>query len=89
LAGGNGVAGFKITRTVATPLCGSAVRDTRGCNDTNGLPQREESNKESTVLRDEFQSDGGIDGDVSPETNTGEKVDTADCTIVVLGSSLV
>ena len=55
---------------IATPLwsCGSSICDGRGDDDTNGLPQREKSNKEATVLRKKLEGDGCVNGDVAAET---------------------
>jgi hypothetical protein len=54
---------------IATPLgpCSCAVGDQRCNNDTNGLPQREESDEEAAVLGKKLEGDGCVNGDVAAE----------------------
>ena len=72
----------------AAVLCGSAVGDTRGGDDTDGLPKGEEGDQVALGLGEEFQGDGRIDRDVAAETETGEEVDSAYGFIIVLWRSL-
>jgi hypothetical protein len=63
-----GVAGGIVDITAPLGSCSSAVGDSRGYNDTDGLPQREESDEEAAVLGKKFEGNGCIDGDIATET---------------------
>lgn len=80
-AGGDGLAGGE--GGVGTVLCGCTVGDAGGGDDTDGLPDGEKRNQVTTALRQELERDCGVDGDVTTETEGGEKVDSADGAVVV------
>lgn len=75
-------------RRVATPLGSRAESNGRRSNDTDWLPHGEKSNKVTALLRQEFESNGGIDRDVASKTERGKEVNSAKGAIVVLRSSL-
>lgn len=64
------------------------VRDSARDDNADGLPERQERKEVSFVLRQEFEGDGGVDRDLTAETESGERGHGADCVIVVHGGSL-
>jgi hypothetical protein len=52
----------------------STVSDTGSSDHTDWLPHGEERNEVSSVLGEEFESDQGVDGDVSTKTNTRQEI---------------
>jgi hypothetical protein len=83
-AGGVVVAGRKCR--IRPVLRGCAV-SYAGCgHDTNGLPDGKQRDKVTAALGEELERDGGVDGNVTTETEGGEEVDSADGAIVVHGS---
>jgi hypothetical protein len=62
------VAGGIIGITAPLGSCSSAIGDGRGYNNTNGLPQREESDEEAAVLGKKFEGNGCINRDVATKT---------------------
>jgi len=82
------MAGLEGACSVASILSRSPVSNAARSNHTNRLPHGEESNEKASVLRNEFQCYGRVDGNVTPETDTSEEIDAADGAIVVFWGSL-
>ena len=66
----------------------STVCDTGCGDDSDRLPHGQERYKISSVLRQEFEGDQGVDGNIPSEPDTREEVKPADGLVVVSRSSL-
>lgn len=82
--GCNRSAGFEIH--VASIFGNSAVGDRAAKHDADRLPHRQESEQESTVLRQELEGDRGVDGDLSAETELkSRRISNLDLCMEALG----
>jgi len=66
----------------------STVCDTGCGDDSDRLPHGQKRYKISTILRQEFESDQGVDRNIPSEPDTRQEVKTADGLVIVSRSSL-
>ena len=73
---------------IAPPLGSCSECNGRSYDDADGLPQGEERHEVAAILRKELECDRSVDGDITSEAQGCQEIDSANGTVVVLGSSL-
>lgn len=71
-------------RCAATPFGGGPVGDRRGHNHTDRLPHGKQEHQEASILREKFQRNCRVDGDVASKADRCEEVNATNSAVVVL-----